>query len=49
MYTAVNALFSIIWSILFGEEEIKGDLQHSQMNYDDYKGFTIIILNWWED
>lgn len=48
-YTALNALFSIVWSIPFGEKEIKGDLERSQMVYEDYKGFTVIIPTWWEE
>lgn len=47
LYTAINALFSIVWSIPFGEKEIKGDLERSRMNYEDYKGFTTIIPSWW--
>ncbi len=49
LYTAINALFSIVWSIPFGEEEIKGDLERSRMNYEDYNGFTTIIPNWWRN
>ncbi len=48
LYTAMNALFSIVWSIPYGEVEIEGSLERSKMNYDDYRGFTTIVPIWYE-
>lgn len=49
LYTAINAHFSIIWSIPFGEEEIQGDLTLARMNFNDYNGFETYIPVWYKD
>ncbi|HEX9897294.1 MAG TPA: phosphotransferase [Dehalococcoidales bacterium] len=48
LYTAIDAHFSIIWAIPFGENEIKGSLERSKMNYEDYQGFETYIPVWYK-
>ncbi len=48
LYTAIDAHFSIIWSIPFGEKEINGSLERSKMNYEDYQGFEMYIPVWYK-
>lgn len=47
LYIAINAHFSVIWSIPFGEEEVKDALERAKMSNDDYKGFTTIYPEWY--
>jgi aminoglycoside phosphotransferase (APT) family kinase protein len=48
LYTAIDAHFSIIWAIPFGEKEIEGSLERSKMNYEDYRGFETYIPVWYK-
>lgn len=48
LYTAIDAHFSIIWAIAFGEKEIEGSLERSKMNYEDYQGFETYIPVWYK-
>lgn len=46
LYAAMNALFSVVWSIQFGEEAIKDDLARSEMLYQDFNGFDGVVPGW---
>ena len=48
LYTAIDAHFSIVWAIPFGEKEIEGSLERSEMNYEDYQGFETHIPVWYK-
>jgi hypothetical protein len=48
LYTAIDAHFRIKWAIRFGENKIKGSLERSKMNYEDYGGFETYIPIWYK-
>ncbi len=48
-YVAHDALYGIVWSLSFGEEEVRGCLRRAAMVFDDYDGFSAVIPRWYRD
>ncbi|WP_150275912.1 phosphotransferase family protein [Paenibacillus tepidiphilus] len=49
LYVAYAALFSIVWSIPFGADDIAGMQQRGRQAMEDYAGFTAYIPRWYEE
>jgi len=48
LYSAIDAHFSIIWAIPFGQDEIERSLTRSKAIFEDYRGFETDIPIWYE-
>lgn len=46
LYLADVILFSIVWAIPYGEDEVKGMIRRAEMVLDDYDNFNMIIPKW---
>ncbi|WP_187355500.1 phosphotransferase family protein [Paenibacillus tengchongensis] len=49
LYVAYAALFSIVWSIPFGADDIAGMQQRGRQAIADYAGFTAVIPRWYAE
>ena len=46
LYIADVILFSVVWAIPFGEEEIKEMLERAEMIFSDYEYFNSVVPKW---
>jgi len=46
-YSAFDNLFSVLWAIPFGEQEVRCTLERSQMIFEDFTGFTNCVPKWY--
>ncbi|MGL5151106.1 MAG: aminoglycoside phosphotransferase family protein [Clostridium sp.] len=49
LYVADVILFSIVWAIPFGKEDVDGMIKRAEMILDDYDNFNLVIPKWFED
>ncbi|WP_052339571.1 phosphotransferase family protein [Gorillibacterium massiliense] len=48
LYVAYASLFSIVWAIPFGAEEIAGMQERCRLALEDYDGFRRLVPKWYE-
>lgn len=48
-YVVHDALYGIVWSLSFGEEEVRGCLRRAAMVFDDYDGLSTVIPRWYRE
>ncbi|MEG0013489.1 MAG: phosphotransferase [Cellulosilyticaceae bacterium] len=49
VYNAYAALYSIVWAIPFGKQDIEGMLRRRDLAFEDYEHFKLLIPKWYTD